>query len=143
MDGFDGLLCGCGKTILLQERAEYLLREYPTNTVHFHIHIDNEETGLFEVLKTKFANKNIKIKTNQRMFYEDFDFSSDGVNQNDHVIIDEAYMWNSQRFLAHLKKLKTQVSTLWMALGSVDSLANSMSLTLEWNLITSNSLVQL
>ena len=49
-----------------------------------------------------------------------------GVNPSDHVIIDEARMWNSERFLQQLKKFKSQVSTLWVALGhvDVDSIAN-------------------
>ena len=87
---------GCGKTILLIERAEYLLRN-PSNTVHFYI--DKYDSGLTEVLKLRFAGKNIKIKTNYQMFDSDFDLSSDGVNATNHVIIDEAYMSNTERFL--------------------------------------------
>merc|ERR1711860_438006 len=56
---------GCGKTILLIERAEFLLRN-PNNTVHFYI--DKPESGLVEVLKLRFAGKNIKIKTKHNMF---------------------------------------------------------------------------
>merc|ERR1711860_268282 len=51
---------GCGKTILLIERAEYLLRN-PRNIVHFYI--DKEVSGLVEFLKLKFSDKNITIKT--------------------------------------------------------------------------------
>merc|ERR1712049_47581 len=70
---------GCGKTILLIERAEYLLRN-PNNVVHFYI--DYGKEGLAEVLKLRFAGKNIKIKTKDYIFPAegDFDLSSDGVN---------------------------------------------------------------
>ena len=109
---------GCGKTILLIERAEYLLRKYPCDVVHFYI--DNSNKGLAEVLKLRFAGKNIKIKTKDNMLFDiDFDLSSDRVNSTDHVIIDEAYMWNSEGFLRKLKKFQSEVSTLWMALGFV------------------------
>merc|ERR1711860_242209 len=65
---------GCGKTILLIERAEYLLRNQ-SNAVHFYI--DNLNSGLVEVLKIRFAGKNIKIKTKyQLLFSGDFDLSS-------------------------------------------------------------------
>ena len=106
---------GCGKTILLMERAEYLLRN-PSNVVYFYI--DTKASGLTEVLKLRFADKNIKIKTQRRIFDSDFDFSSDGVNQTDHLIIDEAVMDNSAKFLKKLKKFQSQVSTLWLALGN-------------------------
>jgi len=85
---------GCGKTILLIERAEYLLRHH--HVVRFYI--NNSESGLAEVLKLRFAGKNIMIKTKYEIFINDFDLSSDGVNPTDHVIIDEAYMWNSEGF---------------------------------------------
>ena len=55
------------------------------------------------------------------MFDRDFDLSSDGVNPTDYVIIDEACMYNSEAFLQQLKKFKSQVSTLWVALGFVFS----------------------
>ena len=112
---------GCGKTILLIERAEYLLRN-PNNTVHFYI--DKYDSGLAEVLKLRFAGKNIKIKTKDLMFDSDFDLSSDEVNPSDHVIIDEARMWNSKRFLEQLKRFQSQISTLWVALGYVSISAN-------------------
>ena len=109
---------GTGKTILLVERAEYLLRKYPNDTVHFYI--DLERSGLVEVLELEFANKNIKIKSSTKpMFDSDFDFSSDGVSQNGHVIIDELMMFDAQTVLAQLKKFQTQVSTLWVALGFI------------------------
>ena len=115
---------GCGKTILLIERAEYLMRD-PRNTVHFYI--NKVDSGLAEFLKLRFKDKDITIKTNNDMFGVlscFFDFSSDGVNLTDHVIIDEAYMDDSQGFLAQLKKLQSQVSTLWVAVGYVDPMAN-------------------
>jgi len=112
---------GCGKTILLIERAEYLLRN-PSNVVHFYI--DNERTGLVEILKLRFSGKVIKIKTRFKMFESYFDFPSDGVSPTDHVIIDEAFMGNPEVFLGHLKRLQSQVSTLWVALSYIRSTFN-------------------
>ena len=112
---------GCGKTILLIERAEYLLQN-PSNVVHFYI--DKIKSGLDEVLKLRFAGKSIQIKTKHEMFESNSDLSSDEVNSTDHVIIDEASMRNSERFLQQLKKFRSQVSTLWVALGNVYSHTN-------------------
>ena len=50
--------------------------------------------------------------------------STDGVNLQDHVIIDESVMENSETFLKQLKIMQTQVSTLWVALGDVYPEAN-------------------
>ena len=71
----------------LIERVEFLLKNQ-TDTVHFYI--DRGKKGLAEVLKLRFAGKNIKIKTKDDIFPDggDFDLSSDGVNSTDHVIID-------------------------------------------------------
>ena len=104
---------GCGTTVLLIERVEFLLRNQ-SNTVHFYI--DQPNSGLVEVLKLRFAGKNIKIKTNVGIFSfgGDFDLLSDGVNPPDHVLIDEAFMSISETFLKQLKKFKSQVSTLWV-----------------------------
>ena len=81
---------------------------------------------MVEVLKLRFAGKNIKIKTNVGIFSfgGDFDLLSDGVNPPDHVLIDEALMAFSEIFLKQLKKFKSQVSTLWVALGFISSDAN-------------------
>ena len=114
---------GCGKTILLIERAEYLLRN-PCNTIYFLI--DNNNSGLNEVLKLRFADRNIKIKEKGKynIFDRDFDFSKYGVHLTDHVIVDEARMEHSETVLTQLKKFQSQISTLWVALGYVDSDAN-------------------
>ena len=131
---------GCGKTILLIERAEYLLQN-PSNVVHFYI--DKIKSGLDEVLKLRFAGKSIQIKTKHEMFESNSDLSSDEVNSTDHVIIDEASMRNSERFLQQLKKFRSQVSTLWVALGNVYSHTNFNESDFRKTLKTSNFPVQL
>ena len=106
---------GTGKTILLLERAEFLLRDQ-RNTVHFVV--DNANSGIIEVLKLRFGcNSNIKIKTTHR----DQDLLSDGVNPTDHLIIDEAYVNTTRKFLSDLQLLKSGVSSLWVAIGSFSS----------------------
>ena len=118
---------GCGKTILLIERAQYLLRNQ-NNTVHFYIDNnfdiniqDTYDSGLAEVLKLKFEDKNIRIQSKRKIFGPDFDLSSDGVKPTDHVIIDEAYIDygidDARAFLKKLTTFQSQVSTLWVALG--------------------------
>ena len=86
-----------------------------------HFYIDRGKKGLAEVLKLRFAGKNIKIKTKDDIFPDggDFDLSSDGVNSTDHVIIDEAWMGDSEGFLKQLKKFQSQVSTLWVRVHTI------------------------
>ena len=114
---------GCGKTVLLIERAEYLLRQNKGQRIH--IYIDYEESGLAETLKLRFnEDKRIRIQTVQFMFDDtsNFDLVNDGVKAKDHVIIDEAGMWKkSDEFLLNLQKFKRQVSSLWVALGFVNT----------------------
>ena len=114
---------GCGKTILLIERAEYLLRN-PRNTVYFYV--DKEKSGLTEVLKLRFDGRNVHIKEKAILFEmqsigNPFDLLCDGIHPTDHVIIDEATLSTSELFLRQLMKFKSQVSSLWVALGDVGS----------------------
>ena len=117
---------GCGKTILLIERAEYLLRN-PRNIVHFYIDTykaQERKLGLVQDLKLKFEGKNIKIMEKINIFDDDnFDISVDGVEPTD-VIIDECVMSSSERLFEQLKKLQSQVSSLWVALGDVSFFLN-------------------
>ena len=108
---------GCGKTILLIERAEYLLRNQD-HMVHFYV--DNVNSGLTEVLKRRFANhRNIKIRTKRRNDDYHWLFDGDGVLHGDHVIIDEAYVKDSKRFLNYVKLLQSVFSTVWVSIGAV------------------------
>ena len=108
---------GCGKTVLLIERAEYLLRKGCKN-VHFYI--DYHTSRLAESLKQRFKDeKRISIKTTQYMFNDNSNFD---LSFEDHVIIDEAGMWKtSDEFLSNLKKFQAQVSSLWVALGFISA----------------------
>ena len=116
---------GCGKTVLLIERAEYLLRN-GCKKVHFFI--DYEDSGLVESLKLRFNDeKRVSIKTAQWMFCDisNYDLFKEGIGPKDHVIIDEAGMWKtSDEFLSNLKKFQAQVSSLWVALGFVNNTHN-------------------
>ena len=113
---------GCGKTVLLIERAEYLLR---IGCKKIHFYIDYEDSRLAESLKLRFnGEKRIGIKTAQYMFCDisKFDLSSEGLKPEDHVIIDEAGMWKtSDEFLSNLKKFQAQVASLWVALGFIST----------------------
>ena len=70
---------GCGKTVLLIERAEYLLRN-GCKKVHFFI--DYEDSGLVESLKLRFNDeKRVSIKTAQWMFCDisNYDLFKEGI----------------------------------------------------------------
>ena len=133
---------GTGKTLLLKERAKYLLKKCPGETIYFFVHEafnlsasmypDNElfpggilkdrSCTLAHILTEEFKNTRVKIVPLQTLPYgESFiqQFEKLEITETQcHVIIDEMIVTNIEEFSKEIKELKLNVATLWVAIGS-------------------------
>ena len=115
---------GCGKTILLKERVNFLLENSDGAQIHFFIHknfdFDNDSV-LLEALKKDFQGKGIEPK----LFPYDGTFTVDdlvknGVKKGDHVVIDEAFDFGNEN---DINNLRGYLGSLWISFGPLKNSA--------------------
>lgn len=114
---------GTGKTVLLIERAEHLLRQDPDNLVYFLIDQKNTSkewiNGLEESLKLRFnGRKTIIVESKVEILTQEF-LQNSSFKKSDHLIIDEVVVWRDDQVELIMEELKTKVASLWVAVGSI------------------------
>ena len=112
---------GCGKTLLLKERAKHLLSQSDDQDIYFFI--DAGCSPLLNALSAAFKNTRINVR---RFKYEingdviPYISEDAGVKKNDHIIIDELVVCgNIDEMIQFLMVLKNHFSSVWIAIGSL------------------------
>ena len=112
---------GCGKTLLLKERAKHLLSQSGDKDIYFFI--DAGCSPLLDALSAAFKNTRINVRRFKYGISGDvipYISEVEGVKKNDHVIIDELVVYGSIDEMIHfLKALKNHFSSVWIAIGSL------------------------
>lgn len=124
---------GCGKTLLLKQRAMYLLDNTP-ETVYFFV--DPNCEGLMKTLFAGFTHPRLKLKAlrniyrgpelgrrkrayaNNNQLLQTLDEFE--VTGEDHVIVDELFLGNMATFISGLDEVRSKVKSLWVAIGAID-----------------------
>ena len=114
---------GCGKTLLLKERAKYLLSQSGDQEICFFVNSGCDP--LLDALSASFENTRIHVgrldsaATNGERIIRCT--LQDGFKKNCHLIIDEMKLWyeNIDELILSLKKLKAHFSSVWIAIGGL------------------------
>ena len=120
---------GCGKTLLLKERAKYLNQIDVGSKIHFYVMPTN--LALKDVLTMYLSDTRVEIKTFK--YFEPMHRlpEEDHIGQRDHVIVDEFIVYEIPQLIENLKALKNAVASLWIAIGGISNLIDIETLRHE------------
>ena len=116
---------GCGKTILLKKRAQYLLEQNPQNVIHFFV--ESDCPALFDLLCVSFQETRVHVHqalTVSMPWELKKTLEEKGIKQNHHLIVDEAMVRYEEEFFDWLGQAKQSVASLWVAMGGMNSKLN-------------------